>query len=292
MPEKVNCNSNIAILQFVSNCDTLSYKGGSEMEFDVRYRDYTFKHSYSPKPDMNAEHFREHYHTSYEMLFFVKGNADFMLQHTRYSIKPGSLLIAKPGEYHNIVFNTDEPYDRYVIRFDPASIHHHVRRRLEQAESVYHIANTDIAALFYLMDEFLSIVHIDMRLSACIGSLNIIISYLVSSMDLVQKADYVNDESRKIAEYIDRHLAEINSAEDLTAALHMSKSALYKTFSAQFDTPIMSYIRTQKCMAARKLMYDGVSAMDAAERLGFNHYSSFYRDYQRVFHESPTGATK
>lgn len=262
------------------------------MEFDVKYRDYTFKHSYSPKPDMNAERFRAHYHTSYEMLYFVKGNADFMLQNTRYSIRPGSLLIARPGEYHNIVFRSDDPYDRYVIRFDPVSIHHHVRRRLEQADSVYFIGDSDVAALFYAMDEILSVVYSDMQLSACIGSLHIIIAYLVSSLDLVQKADYVNDESRKIAEYIERHLPEINSADDLTAALHMSKSALYKTFSAQFDTPIMSYIRTQKCMAARRLMIDGVPAKDAAERLGFHHYSSFYRDYQHVFHESPTGGTR
>lgn len=259
------------------------------MDFDVRYHDYIFKHSYSPKPDLNADRYREHFHTSYEMLFFVQGNADFMLQHTRYIIGPGTLLIAKPGEYHNIVFKTADPYERYVIRFNPMSIEPHMRRQLEKAESVYQIENTDISALFYRMDEHLSSVQENMGISVCIGSLHIIIAYLVSSMDLIQKADYVNEDSRRIVEYIDEHLAEITSTDDLTARLHMSKSALYKAFTAQFTTPIMSYIRIQKCMVARKLLMEGVPASEAAERLGFQHYSSFYRDYLKVFHESPSG---
>ena len=68
----------------------------------------------------------------------------------------------------------------------------------------------------------------------------------------------------------------------------MSKSALYKIFTAQFKTPVMTYVRTQKCMLARDLIHDGISATEAAEKLGFTHYSSFYRDYMHVFGAAPT----
>lgn len=262
------------------------------MDFDIRFQDYTFKHTYSPSPEIDTERFKEHYHTTYELLYFVRGDADFMLEHTLYKIKPGTLLIAKPGEYHNIVFKSQQPYERYVIRFDAQSLYPYVRRQLEKAESVYYIEGTPLAVEFRRMDEHVSAVHEDLRLSACIGTLNILIAYLVSSHDLIQKADYISEDSKRIIEYIDAHLSEIHSADDLAAALHMSKSTIYKIFSKQFSNSLMSYIRTQKCMAARNLISEGVPTMEVSNRLGFNHYSSFYRDYHKVFNRSPSSENR
>ena len=258
------------------------------MDFDVRFQEFTFKHTYSPKPDLNAERYKEHYHTTYELLYFVQGNADFSIKHTLYKLKPGSLLIVKPGEYHNIVFHSEAPYERYVIRFSAPAIYPHVRQRLMRAESVYYIEGTPIDAEFRRLDAHVPLVHHDLLLSAMIGSLGVIIAYLVSSQDLIQKADYVNEVVQAIVEYIDGHLAEIHSADEIARALHMSKSALYKSFSQQFGTPLMSYIRTQKCMVARDLLSEGHPATVVAERLGFNHYSSFYRDYLQIFGAAPT----
>ena len=259
------------------------------MEFDVRHRDYTFKHSYSEKPDLNAAHFREHYHTTYELLYFVQGDAYFMLRHEMYKIKPGELLIAKPGEYHNIVFRSIVPYERYVIRFSPFAVYPYIRKKLERLESVYTIEGTAISEEFQRMDRHLAEVREDVRLEVCLGSMGILLSHLLSVQKLAQSADYVNDESRRILEYIDKHFAEIQTVNDLAGALHMSKSAIYKIFSMQLDTPLMSYIRTQKCMVARNLIQEGGSAVEVAEQLGFRHYSSFYRDYRKVFGEPPSG---
>ena len=258
------------------------------MSFDLRHKDYTFKHTYSPQPDLSAARYKEHFHTTYEFLYFVQGNADFMIQHTLYKIQPGSLLIVKPGEYHNIVFHSDAPYERYVIRFSPPSLYPYLRKQLERAESVYYIEGTPLAEEFRRLDQHVPLVHQDVLLSAMIGSLGVITSYLVSSQDLIMKADYVNEDVRRILEYIDTHLAELHTAEEIAHDLHMSKSALYKSFSQQFGTPLMSYIRTQKCMAARDLLNEGTPATTVAERLGFAHYSSFYRDYVHIFGAAPS----
>ena len=263
------------------------------MAFDVRLLDYTFKHTYSPEPDLSEARFREHFHTTYELLYFVQGDADFMLQHTRYKIRPGSLLIAKPGEYHNIVFHSDEPYERYVIRFAPTAIYPGVLRQLDKTRSVYFIEGSPIAEEFRRMDTHLQdLSHEKMRLFLCIGALNIILAHIISSQDLIQKADYEDEDLAAIVRYIDNHLTEIHSVDDIANAVHMSRSAIYKAFSRQFDTPIMSYIRTQKCMTAREMLYEGMSATDVSEKLGFSHYSSFYRDYTQVFHSSPSDAAK
>ena len=260
------------------------------MEFDVRYHEYTFKQSYSPEPETSQERFKEHYHTAYELLYFLKGDADFMVQHTRYNIKPGSLLIAKPGEYHNIVFRSKAPYERYVIRFNPNSIRRTLQQQLEKTKSVYYISGTPLADCFQKMDEHIAGVHPEARPYACIGVMYIILSYLVTAQNLIQPADYINEDSRIVLEYIDRHLSEIHSVQDLSEALHMSRSSIYRVFSQQLDTTLMSYIRTQKCLQARLLIHTGHSPQLVASQLGFAHYSSFYRDYRQIFGEAPSKA--
>ena len=223
------------------------------MEFDIRYRDYTFKHSLSMQPDLSAPRFREHYHTTCEFLYFVRGNADFMLQHRNYKIRPGSLLIARPGEYHKIDFHTREPYERYVIRFDPQTLRHHVQRQLNKAESVYFIEGSPLASMFRQMDALLPGIHEDMRLSACIGTLHILLAYLISSQNLVQKADSVNEDAREIVDYIESHLAKIHSAEDISSPMHLSRTSLYRIFALQFQIPVMNYVRTQKMHCGQAL---------------------------------------
>ena len=262
------------------------------MDFDLRFREYTFKHTYSKQPDLSAERYREHYHTAYELLYFISGDAQFMIQHNLYNIRPGSLLLVKPGEYHNIVFRSKAPYERYVIRFSPQVVRPRFIKLLDMTKSVYYIADSPIDEEFRRLDSHMSALHKDCRLDACIGSLIILLSYIISSDKLAQKADYINNDSRQIIEYIDRNLADIQSVNDICAALHMSKSTVYSIFSEQMNTSLMAYVRTQKCIVAKNLMYEGFSATEAADQLGFQHYSSFYRDYMKVFHEPPSGKPK
>ena len=257
------------------------------MEFDIRYHSYVFKHSCSETPDTSQERFREHYHTSYEFLFFVNGDAELMLQDTRYSIRPGTLIVIKPGEYHHIVFRSEAPYERYVIRVSPMNLHHSLSPLLSRTKSVYSISGTPLEEEFLRMDRHLKILQPEAHVSACIGSMELILSYLISSEKLTQQADFVNQDSRRILEYIDTHLPEVHSTEDLSHGLHMSRSALYRVFSMQLDIPLMAYVRTKQCLLARDYLMDGVPATEVASMLGFTHYSSFYREYCKVFQAAP-----
>ena len=285
----MNCKRYTSALQIVyDNAKIESSQRGVNMDFEVRHQDLTFKHTVSEKPDMSEERFKEHFHTTYELLYFVRGNADYMVEHRLYNIEPGSLLIAKPGEYHNIIFRSDEPYERYVLRFPPIAVHPYVRRQLERSNTVYYIKGTMLEDAFLQMDKHITSVHDDLRVALCYGVLNIITAHIISSQDLIRHADYINEEARTVVKYIEENLPGIRSAEDIAKALHMSKSALYKIFTAQFKTPVMTYVRTQKCMLARDLLHEGMSATETAEKLGYTHYSSFYRDYMHVFGTAPT----
>lgn len=259
------------------------------MEFDIRSGNYTFKHTLTQKPEMDEDRFKEHFHTMYELLYFIKGDADFRVRDTQYMLKSGDLLVIKPGEHHNIILKSQSPYERIVLRFDPIDIRPSIQKYLSKLDSVYFIQNTPLSAELSHLDAHYSSVQNDMILPTFISSLNIILAYLISSDELIQQADHVNPDLKQIMDYISFHLLDIQTVDDISEALHLSKSSIYKTFHKQFDTPIMSYIRTQKIMFARTLIREGVPATEVSLRLGFNHYSSFYRDYYKIFGEAPTG---
>ena len=259
------------------------------MEFDVRSGDLTFKHTLTEKPEMNEERFKEHFHTVYELLYFLDGDADFRVRDTRYVLKPGDLLVVQPGEHHNIILKSQAPYERMVIRFDAMDVKGQLRRYLPDLDSVYFIQDTPLSAELEHLDAHYSSIREDMIVPTLVSSLNIILAYLISSDELIQEADSVNRDLKQIMDYVSNNLAEIQSVDDLSNALHLSKSSIYKIFHKQFDTPIMSYIRTQKIVQARAMMQEGIPATEVALRLGFNHYSSFYRDYYKIFGEAPSG---
>ena len=54
-------------------------------------------------------HVRRHVHTQSEELFLVvAGRATFEVEHTRFELGPGDMLVLEPGEHHSIDVH-DEP---------------------------------------------------------------------------------------------------------------------------------------------------------------------------------------
>lgn len=262
------------------------------MEYDVRSGNYTFKHISDAEPAATHEKFKEHYHTTYELLYFLEGDADFAIQHTLYRLKPHSLLVVKPGELHNLVVRTGVRYERIVLRFGCEIIPQELRERLDALEKVYFIKGTYLSDELFRLDRHYREISEDMRLFTFQGSLNVVLGYLCNGRNQSLRADVANEDVARIMRYIAENLADIQTMDELCRALHMSKTSLKKAFYDHFQTPVMSYIRTQKCMAANAMLADGASATDAALRCGFQHYSSFYRAYVHVFGGPPSVLTR
>ena len=259
------------------------------MNFAVQEDRLLFFHAFTEHPENNSQYFSEHYHAYYELLYFISGDADFVVRGKRYGLVPGRLILTPPGEFHNIIFRSDAPYERYVLHFWAEDLFPALRERLSQAQSVYDVEGSPIAETFAALDAQLTPLPPELRQGICLGAMYFILTQLVSAGELARTADYVDEEVRHIVDYIGHNLARIRTADDLAAGLHRSKPALYKSFARQYNVPLMSYVRNQKCMAARALLLQGLPATEVAQRLGFSHYTSFYRDYRAVFGIPPSG---
>ena len=259
------------------------------MIFDIRDGNRTYKHIVDERPLGEQERFREHFHTDYELLYFIHGDAEFIIEQNRYRLRPHSLLVIKPGEHHNLVVkSSNKYYERMVLRFNSADVPESVDRLLQTLASVYDIAGTRLSELFFQLD-----VHCEQIEGALItellkSALTEILIYLCCRKNTVQDAEYVNEYIAQVITYIDRNLVSICALDDISAGLHLSKSTISRTLYAQFNVPVMSYVRTKKCMLAHTMLTRGVAPTVVSERCGFHDYSSFYRAYRKVFRHAPS----
>lgn len=258
------------------------------MSFDLRKGNYLFKHSIDETPDDTRENFKEHYHPSYELLFFMRGKADFTLRQQVYHLHSHNLLLVKPGDYHNIIIKQVSPYERMVIRFSPNDISPELNTRLSNSSSVFDIRNSQLEREILHLDKYAESLDEQIKETVFFSQLTIILCLLTASENLSRKEDIINTSVARIIEYIDSNLHSIRTIDDISNGIRMSPSTINKVFIKHIQTPVMSYVRIQKCISAKNLMLNGVSAEEAALNSGFEYYSTFYRSYRKVFGTAPS----
>ena len=88
--------------------------------------------------------------------------------------------------------------------------------------------------------------------------------------------------------YINDHLHEKLSIDTLSKALSISPSHLQAVFKKDTGIPLHRYVFLQKMQFANKLLQQGFSAQEVAQKLGYDYYATFYQAYKKVYHTAPT----
>lgn len=84
--------------------DAISYK----------QKEYLYSYFRSKPPELNL-----HLHKYYEFLYFISGDATYIVEDNLYKIHPGDILLTKPGELHTIFFQSEKPYERIFMQIHP-----------------------------------------------------------------------------------------------------------------------------------------------------------------------------
>ena len=264
-------------------------ESGERMAFDVRFGHYTFKHTVNQVPTLGRDMFDDHYHTEFELLYFIRGNADLFIEERRYRGVSNALMVVKPGDHHYLHINDASCYERIVIRFDASELPDILRERLDLLAPVYDIRNTELARLFLRLDDQCTLVNGELRQELLKCSLTELLIYLCAQNTVTIQSEPQDRELQRVIDYIDANLQSIQVLDELCAGLHMSRSAVNRLFARHMHVPVMAYLRTKKCIFARNLIQRGVPPTEACYQAGFAEYSTFYRAYVSVFRQPPSG---
>lgn len=257
-------------------------------------KDLYTQYAVSDEPD--DRNFTMHVHERCEIFYFVSGDAEYLVESTRYPLKPGSLLIMRPAESHRAHITGISTYERYALNFSVSAVdcidpaHRLLKAFFERPlgrGNFYALDKISLDRIFYDMcrggeDDY--------------GKRLKIKTNLFTLLDLINDA-YIKRDSTEYTEpqnlpeqivaYVNANLFEEISVPLLAEKFFLSTSQFSRIFKQATGAAPWEYILIKRLTAAKEKIRRGDSAQCAAEKCRFGDYSTFYRSYVKYFGCSP-----
>ena len=244
-----------------------------------------------------------HYHEFYKILLLVSGSGGYTVDGQRYALQSGDIVLIASHSVHRPEFEPGAVYERIILYISPdflrrasqpdcdltdcfAATRGHVLRPTEpERKKLFALA----AALEReLAGEGFGRV---LLCHSAVLRLLVQIGRSLGRSDAPQPGPVTpgNERVSAIIRYLDRHLSEDISIDELAERFFLSKYHMMRLFRRETGATIHGYLTERRLALARELMAAGLSATDACFRSGWRSYSSFTRAYGKRFGSTPTG---
>ena len=238
----------------------------------------------------DGEHiFENHCHPQYELIAVFEGSVTVVIEGGRLELGCGEIAIIPPFYYHSIYTDGKGEYKRLTALFSDSFIPREISADFKKRATIrFTSANSALLAALDGLRYAFSETDTE-KYGALIESYLIEALYIHTYKASEREEAKTHPRVKKITEYIDTHIGEKISLDDIAASLFISKSTLCHVFSSEMKISVKQYILQKKISAAAKLIADGMSASLASERVGYENYANFYKMYKKIFGESPSG---
>ena len=268
------------------------------MHIDFVLGSVVFAHNISHR---STESFLIHDHGTYELHYFVRGNAKWLINGAEYPCVPHTMMLFPPNVFHGIRIYDEEPYERFTLHFTPDHISLERRaaltRMLPRAEKTggipclrKNMEGTAMYALFQQMDVLAA--HSEpMReklapvfLEALIGTIGL----AATPEAAAHESAPVSPVQENIITYLNGHFTEPVTLDSLAERFFISKHHLNRSFRKATGTTVRDYLISKRVTYVQQLLINGVPATQAAALAGFGDYTAFYRAYVKRFGHAPS----
>lgn len=238
--------------------------------------------------------FKMHTHDHYEILCFLSGDADYMVEGHRYRLKRGDLMVMRKGEVHHMQLRSQARYERCYVHFNEACV-----QELDpegRLLSVFHDRplgknNQFSADLFpdrpwrYYAEKICSYDDPYCKRYYLLALLN----ELAECFETVKSSQQHRqpDRAAAVMNYINSHLMQELSLSVLAEHFHISKTYLNELFKKSAGTTVWHYIVMKRLFIAREQIRAGEAPTRVFADCGFQDYTTFYRAYKHQFGHSP-----
>lgn len=228
-----------------------------------------------------ANDFGRHVHNFYEILYIVKGNVTYNVESEKRKLGSGELVLITPRRYHFAEVLEDAPYERYTMKFPESIIPEHILVRIRD-KGAYFGFKKEYVSLFSNLDSYVGTYSEDdlQTLFTC-EILRLLIILCNEETCSIEQSDVIS----RVVEYIDQNIYLPLSLDSISQQFSFSKSYISNKFKKAMKIPIMQYVRYKKIIRAQQLILSGEKKTYVCKKLGFDNYSTFYRNYASMLGE-------
>ncbi len=236
-----------------------------------------------------------HMHDSYELLLFLNGNGDYYIEHRRYHMKRGSLLLINSNEIHRADMDGEAPYERVATHFSPDWLRRFstpdsdllscFEKRPVGERNLILLDETALEQYLALADRMhtaLSADHFghDVLAASCLVQILVLVNTCFHSLK-EQTPVTVPSLSSRVMGYINKHLPESITVRGLADHVHLDPSYLSRKFKEQAGCSLREYIILKRIALAKDLLRQGKSVTEACQGSGFHDYANFIRTFKK-----------
>ncbi len=254
---------------------------------------FDFTYTMDQEPPKNLD--QQHCHDTYEVLYVLDGEGRFMVEGTSFNVKPGTLLLIKPFEYHSLKMNESSPYERYVIHFSERYLSNDAMMLFKtilngvEGSGRYYPANALSSKILPILERFDTAETLPenekiMYIKALLAELMIFLS--VSSGEKIEINE--GELGARVIRYLNENITRDLSLDRIARRFFVSKYYLCRAFKKHNGVSVHVYINHKRVMYAKQLIEQGETASGAAYKVGFGDYSAFYRAYVKIVGKAPT----
>lgn len=252
---------------------------------------------------MNADavpersHFVMHAHQTLEIYCFRKGRGVFHIEGSEYPLEPGDVLIMYPAESHYIDIDCSLPYERmvlnlapdYLLSLDPSGyLLRPFRERPGGRHNLY--KSSEFPGGSFALWQTMMAPEGDRHVNVLSGMLPLM-NQICLLWQQRREDPQPDTPAYRIIRYVNAHLAEPLSLDELSAVFYLSKSQLCRLFKKATGSTLWHYITVKRLARAQELIAAGAHPTHIYTRCGFNDYSTFYRAYVKAYGTAPGADT-
>lgn len=244
-----------------------------------------------------------HSHHYLEISYIKEGKGTYRINDRVYDIEQGDVLIINNIDKH-VLDVESKNLTNLVIHFEPRfiwsqtehsfdsrylQVFFHRNRNFSNLLDHQHPATEKIARLFQEIEEEFTNMQQGFELMVKVRLLNILVlvsrhyAFTAEDPEHQQQFTYGLQSINQVLDYIDLHLDEPITLEELAQIAHMNPSYFSTFFKKYNGIAPLKYIRSKRIeKAVEYLKFSDKSITEIAGCCGFNNMTSFYQAFKEV----------
>lgn len=253
--------------------------------------------------DRHLSKVESHAHSYYEFYFFLEGEITMVIDGTPFPLKKGDIILIPPRVPHYALINSEEqPYRRFVFWISEeycnrlltlSSDYVYLMQRAQvMKQYIFHndviSFNTIQSKVFRLIEEIHS--HRfgrNAQISVCVNDLLLLLNRQAHEQEYPNKTEPEQSLYQNLLCYIEEHLDERLSLDDLATVFFVNKYHIAHIFKENTGLSVHQYIVKKRLMACQNAIRAKENISSVCLQYGFRDYSSFYRAFKKEFGLSP-----